>query len=518
LTAWRTDRVSHLVYTHGHADHIGGSSAFAAAAEWAGVERPRVVGHANVAARIDRYALTDGWNRLINARQFGGVAGDLRLTIGEDEDDGTQSSTGFGRRFLPRGTLRPDETFEDYHELTVGDHVIELHHARGETDDHLWAWFPERRWIMAGDFLIWNFPNAGNPQKVQRYPIEWAAALRRMAAEGPELFVPAHGLPIGGRERIARVLDDVATALEDLVRDVLEMMNAGATLDTIVHTVKVPQETLAKPYLRPLYDEPEFVVRGVWRQFGGWWDGAASRLKPSPDAELAAAIADLAGGADVLIRRSEQAVADGDLRLACHFADLAGWAAPDDPTIHGARAAVYEVRRKAETSLMAKGYPRPSVTNTSARTARPSPIVCERLTRSPSNAKARPTVLAGYSELTTATSESNPLRTASRYATFAVMSNTPATTAMPSDRRWSTGRARVTRTSTNSIGIEIDRAATSGHRPASSAVRSRATNSRPKPTPATTAIPSTGRGVRPSWCPAAPLISATAATASTMPR
>ena len=80
------------------------------------------------------------------------------------------------------------------------------------------------------------------------------------------------------------MLDDVATALEDLVSGVVAMMNAGATLDTIVHTVKVPADTLAKPYLRPLYDEPEFVVRGIWRQFGGWWDGAASRLKPSPDA------------------------------------------------------------------------------------------------------------------------------------------------------------------------------------------------------------------------------------------
>ena len=52
---------------------------------------------------------------------------------------------------------------------------------------------------MTGDFVIWNFPNAGNPQKVQRYPIEWAAALRAMIAKEPELLLPAHGLPIAGR-------------------------------------------------------------------------------------------------------------------------------------------------------------------------------------------------------------------------------------------------------------------------------------------------------------------------------
>src|SRR4029079_8008330 len=136
---------------------------------------------------------------------------------------------GEARRFLPAGTLRPDSTFRDSTALDVGGTRIELHHAKAETDDHLWAWLPERRWLMSGDFIIWNFPNAGNPQKVQRYPIEWAAALRRMIRKEPALLLPAHGLPIEGKARIARVLDDIATALENLAGEVVEMMNAGAT-------------------------------------------------------------------------------------------------------------------------------------------------------------------------------------------------------------------------------------------------------------------------------------------------
>ncbi|MEI8240731.1 MAG: alkyl sulfatase dimerization domain-containing protein, partial [Actinomycetota bacterium] len=348
LRGWKQDRVSHLVYTHGHADHVGGSSYFAD-------DAPIVVGHENVAARLDRYDFTNNWNLIINNRQFGGVAGELQLGVGSAGGALNVQGAKLGRRFLPASTLRPAETFATSHELTVGEERIELHHARGETDDHLWAWLPGRKTLMTGDFLIWNFPNAGNPQKVQRYPIEWAAALRRMIEVGPELLLPAHGLPIEGRERITTVLDDVATALEHLVRDVVAMMNAGETLDTIIHSVSVPAETLAKPYLRPLYDEPEFVVRGIWRQFGGWWDGAASRLKPSPDAHLAETIAELAGGAEVLLRRAEDAASNGDLRLSCHLADLAGWAAPDDPSIHAGRAAIYLARRKAEPSLMSKG-------------------------------------------------------------------------------------------------------------------------------------------------------------------
>ena len=348
LRGWRPERVSHLVYTHGHADHVGGSTFFRD-------DQPTVIGHENVGHRLDRYDYTNNWNLIINARQFGGVAGDLNLTVG-DAGTGIEVTVKPGaRRFLPATTLRPQETFETEHTVAVGGEPMEFRHARGETDDHLWGWLPARKALITGDFLIWNFPNAGNPQKVQRYPLEWAAALREMAGMGAELLLPAHGLPIEGSARISRVLTDVAGALETIVAEVVAMMNAGETLDTIIHTVKVPADTLAKPYLRPLYDEPEFVVHNVWRLFGGWWDGAASRLKPSPDAHLATAIAQLAGGADVLLRRAEQAASEGDLRLACHMADLAGWAAPDDPTIHAGRAAIYLARRKAEPSLMSKG-------------------------------------------------------------------------------------------------------------------------------------------------------------------
>ena len=337
ITGWSSRPVSHLVYTHGHSDHVGGSVAFDAA-----FDGMTVVGHENVAHRFDRYRETNAWNVLINARQFGGVRGDFSMGDSDEPD------------FIPKGTLAPSHVVDADDTLTVGDRTIELHHARGETDDHLWGWMPDEKWLFAGDFVIWNFPNAGNPQKVQRYPLEWAAALRDMASRCPEILLPAHGLPVGGADRIHEMLTTIAGALEGLVRDVVAMMNAGEVLDTIIHSVGVDAELLAKPYLRPLYDEPEFVIRNIWRLYGGWWDGAPSRLKPSPDAALAHELAALAGGADRLAMRATEVLAD-DVRLACHLVDLAAWAAPDDPSVHGTRAAVYAHRRKVETSLMAKG-------------------------------------------------------------------------------------------------------------------------------------------------------------------
>jgi alkyl sulfatase BDS1-like metallo-beta-lactamase superfamily hydrolase len=332
LRSWSADRIATLVYTHGHVDHVSGAAAILADAVDRGDPRPVVVGHEAVPERFDRYEMTRGHNEAINRRQFG---------------------AGFGG--FPTGFVRPGVTYADHLTLRSGEFTFELHHGLGETDDHTWAWVPERRTVVVGDFIIWVFPNAGNPQKVQRHPREWAQALRSMAALRPEVLLPAHGLPVVGEARVARLLDDTATALESLVAQTLERMNDGARLDDIVASVGLPADLAAKPWLRPIYDEPEFVVRNIWRRYGGWWDGNPARLKPPSDASIAAETARLAGGADALAERALVVAGEGDLRLAAHLAEMAALAAPDDVAVHAARADVYRARRAEELSLMAKG-------------------------------------------------------------------------------------------------------------------------------------------------------------------
>jgi alkyl sulfatase BDS1-like metallo-beta-lactamase superfamily hydrolase len=214
---------------------------------------------------------------------------------------------------------------------------------------------PDARVVLTGDLFIWASPNCGNPQKVQRYPKDWARALREMAGLGAEILLPGHGLPILGAERVRDALSDSAELLEILHDETLAMMNAGATLDEIVHTVRAPDRLLERPYLRPVYDEPEFVVRNVWRLYGGWYDGNPARLKPPPDASLAAEVAAFAGSAEALARRALEVADGGDLRLAAQLTEWAAAADPDDRTAREALADIYRRRVDAESSTMAKG-------------------------------------------------------------------------------------------------------------------------------------------------------------------
>lgn len=342
LRSWADDPIHSLVYTHGHIDHVGGSGHLVADGADRGHAAPTVIGHEAVADRFDRYRETNGWNLAINARQFG--PGFVTRT----RRDGTPVP------FLPESVAECDVTYRESLDLSVGGLDIELHHDRGETDDHTWAWIPSHRAVAVGDFVAWLFPNAGNPQKVQRYPGEWAAALRKMLALEPELLLPAHGLAVAGRERVATVLGDMATALERLVADVLAGMNAGGTLDEIVQAVQVSDDLIRRPWLRPIYDEPEFVVRNTYRLYGGWWDGDPAHLKPPPAAALARELADLAGGADVLAARAQERSEAGDHRMAGQLVELAAHAS-EDPGIWRLRSQLYLARAEHESSLMAKG-------------------------------------------------------------------------------------------------------------------------------------------------------------------
>jgi alkyl sulfatase BDS1-like metallo-beta-lactamase superfamily hydrolase len=331
LRRWDDRPVHTVIYTHGHIDHTWGARLLDQEADACAAARPRIIAHRNVLHRFARYDATHGLNSIVMGRQF--------------------NQPGYS---FPEGHRRPDEVYDDALVLTVGGARIELFNGRGETDDATFVWLPDQRVLASGDFVIWVFPNAGNPRKVQRFAPQWAAVLRRMEALQPEVLIPGHGPVVVGAARAAQVLRDGATVLESLTRQTLELMNQGSSLDDILHSVSAPADLLAKPYLLPKYDDPEFVVRNIWHLYAGWFDGNPAHLKPAPAAELAAELTSLAGGAHVLAKRAADLAEAGETRLAAHLAELAANAAPEDAAIQAVRAGVYQRCVQAETSLIGK--------------------------------------------------------------------------------------------------------------------------------------------------------------------
>ena len=301
LRAVSEQPVRYIVYGHGHADHAFGVRAVLEEAEERGDPRPVIVAHENLPKRFDRYQRMLPYHEHINRIQF---------AIPE------------GIPAFPWDYIYPDETFSGEMTLRLGDITFELKHARGETDDHVWMWIPERKVAFVSDFWVWSCPNVGNPFKVQRYALEWAQTLEDIAALSPVLMLPGHGAAISGENDVKEACLTVAKALRFLDEQVVEMLNQGRWQEDILESFTWPEEFAASPYLAPIYGHPHFVVQALLRQYHGWYGGNPSQFFPSPRAEQAAQVLELAGGAAAVMARARELRDTGKVQLALHLVDF----------------------------------------------------------------------------------------------------------------------------------------------------------------------------------------------------
>lgn len=219
IRAWSKEPVHTVVYTHGHLDHAFGLKPFLEE----GLQ-PQIIAQENCPRRFERYALTHGYNEIINQRQFGTD----KLRFPNDFD-------------------WPTLTFRDGMVQRMGDLELRYHAAKGETDDHCYIWIPQKKYLFCGDLIVWRSPNCGNPQKVQRYPIEWAQALEQMAALDAEWLFPGHGLVVKGRDAVRLVLTETAQYLRHIIDQVLPRLNAGQSPEEIFHAVDSDPVLAARP-------------------------------------------------------------------------------------------------------------------------------------------------------------------------------------------------------------------------------------------------------------------------------
>jgi glyoxylase-like metal-dependent hydrolase (beta-lactamase superfamily II) len=299
-----SDRPLHtIVYTHGHVDHAYGTWALMEAGE-----TPEIIAHERLPKRFERYIRLRG----SIARYMSQPPEQLPAR----RDD----------------LVWPTRTFRDRLELEIGGETFVLVHHPAETDDQLYVWVPGRGVLASADYYQGFLPNAGNGKRPQRYVEEWAGALREMADLKPRILLPAHGEAVDDPAAIREELLVLAEALEFIVAHTVAGLNEGLRQDQVFQTLELPARLAAHPTLRAQYVTARDISKMIIRRYTGWWDDLPSHWSPAPLEAQAAAIAGLAGGIDALVAAARAALA-GDVQLACHLADWAWLAAPDDASV-----------------------------------------------------------------------------------------------------------------------------------------------------------------------------------------
>lgn len=308
-----TDKpVKAIIYTHNHYDHVYGAKVFA------GDDNPQVYAQEDLDTLVQtRQSVVSGAIYARSARQFGVML-----------PDDSRVNAGIGKKLVMGGGsglanyIPPTHTFPESMEIEVAGGKIKLVLAPGETDDQLYVWLPDKKVLCPGDNYYHAFPNLyairGTPYRdVQK----WADSLDLMINEEPEFLVPSHTRPVVGKVEIARRLGNYRDAIRYVWSETIKGMNTGKTPDELANTITLPENLANEPYLEAYYGTIPWSVRSIFTGYLGWFDGNAAHLFPMSPADKATRIADLAGGAEALMGKAQEAMDSGDAQWAAELAD-----------------------------------------------------------------------------------------------------------------------------------------------------------------------------------------------------
>ncbi|MFX1494441.1 MAG: alkyl sulfatase dimerization domain-containing protein, partial [Promethearchaeota archaeon] len=266
--------------------------------------------HENCIKRFEKYRMLDKYHDWINKMQFASVRG-----------KGQEILVSALETLEPTIILKGNDA-KYFFEL--GNINFEVYHDKGETDDSIWLWVPEKETICTGDLIVSSFPNVGNPYKVQRYPKDWAIAMEKMIEKDAKYLAPGHGQLIKGKEQVRDALSITAEAMHFVHDEVVRRLNEGKWFEQIYHEMMeiFPSKFKNHPILRPMYGCYRFAIHASYRLYHGWYNsGNPTDLFPSKSEDIAKEFLKL-NDENTYLNHAKNLFNEGKSQLALHILDI----------------------------------------------------------------------------------------------------------------------------------------------------------------------------------------------------
>ena len=301
LKPWVQGDLTHIILSHSHADHIGGTRFWREA-------NTQIVAHYEYPEE-QRY-LTElqpyFWHR-------------NRVLFPWLPEQPPQQS------MLRYGGITPD-IYVDHKDFSfeLGGVRFDLLSTPGaEGADNLCLFLPQQKILFSGDFYgpLWpQFPNIFTMRGEKfRKPIEYIQSLNKLIALEPEMIIPSHHTAIRGKGNIKAGMVKIRDAVQYIHDAVIAGMNSGATVQQLMHAITLPPEL----DLTQEHGKVAWAVKSIWEYYATWFHyDSTTELYAVHARDIYPELAELAG-VDMLID-SAQAQFDAQQPIhALHLLEVA---------------------------------------------------------------------------------------------------------------------------------------------------------------------------------------------------
>jgi len=307
-----TDKpVKAVIYTHGHEDHTGGTSAFDGNSK-----DVKIIARTGFKDELQENSPVEPILKQRNARQFG------RDLPAEDVINRGVAPANTSTDRAGDGYIEPNTTFQDSLNITLAGLDFELYAADGETNDQLFVWVPSLESLWTGDNYYKSFPNLYAIRGSQYRDVKsWGESIQKMGTFPVKHLVPGHTRPVSGKSIVHQNLNYYATAILSVYEQTIDAMNKGYTLQQAVDSVNLADSLKDQPNLQEFYGSVPWGVRSIFLHYVGWFDGNPTNLYPLAASQEAKHIIELAGGEKQLFDQLNKALEEGKYQWGLQLAD-----------------------------------------------------------------------------------------------------------------------------------------------------------------------------------------------------
>ena len=347
--------IAALVYTHGHADHFGGSGGLIAADD-ARSGKVKVVAPAGFIEQLTENTLAGPAMSRRSHYPFGaflarGPEGQVGIGIGLGVARGTS------------GLVPPNTIVSRTGEALTLDGVRLEFQLTPETESsaEMNIYLPDFNALCMAENANATMHNVLTPRgSPVRDPRLWADELTRairLYGDRTDVVFSGHAWPRFGRAVVLDYLRKHRDAYKFLHDQSVRLMNRGLTGPEIAERLTLPPALEREWYNHGFYGTTSFNSRAVYQRYLGWYDGNPARLAPLPPEKAAARYVEAMGGRDRVLERAQAAYDAGDYAWAAELLDRLLFASGTDEAAKALLARVYDqLGYQSESALWRNMY------------------------------------------------------------------------------------------------------------------------------------------------------------------